>query len=473
MKKSFNFIAFILFLVLLSTSSCKKVKGLSNGNLSFSADTVVFDTVFTTIGTTTKQFKIYNNSSKSIRIDEIELMGGASSPFKINIDGYAGNAISDITLEPHDSLFGFVTVKLKVNNQTNPMVIEDSIRFKTNGLNQYVQLAVWGQDIYYHYTDFDKKVYDLNNDVVWPNDKPHLIYGAAIVDSARFLVIQKDTKIYLHKKAYLFVYKGRLDIQGTLGHEVTIEGDRLESAYNELPGQFYGVYFHQAQSSTINYTNIFNGTVGVHVYGNDNLNSDYTVKISNSKLFNNISYGLWIFSGAKVKAENCVIAKNGVYGVYVLGGGDFHLNNCTIVGYSAQTSPTPALAITNYYYDSKAQTTYLGYINEGYLRNCVIDGDNVNEIIIDTLNTKPVTSNLINLDIDYCSLKKKEIGNDSFYGTHMNWNKPSLFKNITKNDYHFNSGSILDNNGLSNSLLFDIEGKSRSFLTPDIGAYEN
>ena len=66
------------------------MKGFSKENLTFSVDTIVFDTVFTTVGSTTKQFKIYNPSSKSIQIDEIELMGGDQSPFRLNVDGEKG-----------------------------------------------------------------------------------------------------------------------------------------------------------------------------------------------------------------------------------------------------------------------------------------------------------------------------------------------------------------------------------------------
>lgn len=45
--------------------------------LVFSRDTVVFDTVFTTVGSATRNFKVYNFSSKAVRISSIQLAGSA------------------------------------------------------------------------------------------------------------------------------------------------------------------------------------------------------------------------------------------------------------------------------------------------------------------------------------------------------------------------------------------------------------
>jgi hypothetical protein len=146
----------LLALLVLSgnlTTSCKKKGLLSKENLSFSKDTVVFDTVFTTIGSTTQQFKIYNRENRTVRIDEIELMGGTNSPFRINVDGISGTYLKDFELEGKDSLFAFVEVTLGINSQSLPLIVEDSIRFRTNGKDQYVKLAVWGQDAYFHYKD--------------------------------------------------------------------------------------------------------------------------------------------------------------------------------------------------------------------------------------------------------------------------------------------------------------------------------
>ena len=88
----------MIILGFVPLNSCNKMKGFSKENLSFSVDTVVFDTVFTTVGSTTKQFKIYNPSSKSIQIDEIELMGGEQSPFRLNVDGIQGTFLEQMVL---------------------------------------------------------------------------------------------------------------------------------------------------------------------------------------------------------------------------------------------------------------------------------------------------------------------------------------------------------------------------------------
>jgi hypothetical protein len=256
MKRTLLFLSFFSLLFWCSLSSCKKNIVYAKGNLTFSTDTVVFDTVFTTVGSTTKQFKLYNPSNKPLKIDKIKLMGGEQSPFRINVDGLKGPDVSDIIVEAKDSLFVFVEVTLGVNNQTLPMVVEDSIQFTTNGTNQFIQLAVWGQDAYFHYKDL--------NEGIWPNDKPHVVYGYAAVDSSKTLEIQAGTQIYMHKNSILYVYKGCLKIQGLLNQEVIIQGDRLESMYDDVSGQYYGIYFHEALPSSIDYAILKNGTVGVH-----------------------------------------------------------------------------------------------------------------------------------------------------------------------------------------------------------------
>ena len=243
-------ILFFIVAVSLSMVSCKKNNLLSKKNLSFSVDTLVFDTVFTTIGSTTKQFKIYNKESKTVQIDEIELVGGESSPFRMNVDGLMGTKMTNIKLEGKDSLFVFVEVTLDINSQSLPLIIEDSIRFRTNGKDQYVKLAVWGQDAYFHYKDL--------NEGTWPNDKPHVIYGYAAVDSAKTLNIQAGTQVHLHKNAIFYVYKSTLNVQGTIDNEVVFQGDRLEQDYQDISGQYYGIYFQEAKPSTIDYAIIKN-----------------------------------------------------------------------------------------------------------------------------------------------------------------------------------------------------------------------
>lgn len=455
----FIFTLLTLFLTGNLTSSCKKQGLLSKDNLSFSKDTVVFDTVFTTIGSTTQQFKIYNNSNRTVLIDEIELMGGNSSPFRLNVDGIAGTFLKDMKLEGKDSLFAFVEVTLGVNGQTLPLIIEDSIRFRTNGKDQYVKLAVWGQDAYFHYKDL--------NEGTWANDKPHVIYGYAAVDSAKILTIPAGTKVHLHKNALLYVYKGTLNIEGELDNEVIFQGDRLESWYQNVSGQYYGIYFHEARPSTINYAIIKNGISGVHLFSKDpSFSAQYTLTVTNTKILNNARYGVFIYSGARVKAENCVVAKNGTHALLVLEGGDFNFNHCNLLGYGSATGP--AVGISNYYNDFANATQNIGSINEGVIYNSVIYGNQTGEIAFDTI---PNASINLNFDIRNCLIKRTPVGTDNFY-SNIFWNHNPLFTDLQNNDFTFPVNSKLNNNGFFTSVPFDILGNPRND-PPDIGAYEN
>jgi len=104
---SFKHMVLLLLCGVIAFTACDdelNMNGSPNG-LTFSTDTLTFDTVFTTIGSTTSKVMVYNKQNKAVKINLIHLAGGASSPFRINVDG-AKDAIhqfQDIVLKARDS----------------------------------------------------------------------------------------------------------------------------------------------------------------------------------------------------------------------------------------------------------------------------------------------------------------------------------------------------------------------------------
>ncbi len=438
-------------------TSCKKSNGFTKNHLDFSTDSILFDTVFTTVGSTTEYFRIYNNNSQPILIDDIQLMGGSASPYRINVDGVSGVHFMDIEIPPGDSLFCFVEVTLDVNAGTLPLVVSDSIRFTTNGSDQFVHLDAWGQDAYFH-----------ANEVVsgtWANDKPHVLYGTVAVgypgiDSGLTLTIPAGTDIYCHKDAILIVYKSSIDIDGSLDNEVTFQGDRLESFYDDVAGQWWGIRLIEAQQSTIDYANIKNASVALQV---DSTLDPLTLTLSNSIIHNSAYFGLNINAGANVTAENCLVSDAGLCCAYLFAGGEYHFKHCDFVNYWSGGRGGPAFLLTNWW--TNAGITYTRDVVTSDFTNCVVYGNIADEWEVDTL-----AAGFVDFSVQNCLLAREEAYDYPNYILSL-WNQIPQFTDPQMQDFHFPSTSPLNGNAVLTSVTSDLEGIFRSG-SPDIGCYE-
>ena len=137
-----------LILTLLIIFSCSKdddiMGGENGGSLSFSVDTLLFDTVFSTVGSATRYLKVYNNSNNDINLNSVYLSRGESSPFRINVDGESGNSVNDVLIRKDDSLYIFADVNIDPNEAINSYFIEeDQINLEYNDVIQNIDLAAW------------------------------------------------------------------------------------------------------------------------------------------------------------------------------------------------------------------------------------------------------------------------------------------------------------------------------------------
>ncbi len=125
---------FVCVFICCALFSCQKefYSTDASDRLHFSADSIIFDTVFTERGTITHQFKVYNRNKGTVRIDEIYMNQSQRNQFFMNVNGENARSIQGVELAAGDSLFIFIQAKLTENALDIPRLHKDSILFRYN-----------------------------------------------------------------------------------------------------------------------------------------------------------------------------------------------------------------------------------------------------------------------------------------------------------------------------------------------------
>jgi hypothetical protein len=434
-------------------------------SLEFSADTILFDTIFSGIGSATKTLKVYNRGNTNITISEIGIAKGNQSKYMLNIDGRPSTAITNIKLRKNDSLYIFV--KVLINTNQDALLEQDSIVFKLEGKIRDVKLLAWGQDVHL----INGKIIQTET---WTGQKPYLVYNSMLVDENQVLTIAEGTKIYFHRGSRLYV-SGTLKIEGSLEKPVTLQGDRLEPMYSDVPGQWEGIWLmNGSKHNQMDYAIIKNAIIGIQV---DTL-ADITVptlKISNSRIQHMSFAGIYA-QGSTIFATNCLIADCGFYAVALTIGGSYEFYHCTFANYWQNSFRNTPSVLLNNYYTYQGKPIIRDIVRAGFY-NCLVWGNRENEIMIDAYPG----AGILNYEFNHCLLRFSSASklNTNFLKSCI-LNQDPLFEDFEK--YHFGLEKLspaIDKaspewiNKYPAYLMFDILKKNRLIdIAPDMGAFE-
>ena len=435
----------------------------SSDVLTFSQDTVAFDTVITLQGTATKQMVVYNRSPKQINISSIKVAGLADKGhFHLNVDGIRGDEFQNVEIRGNDSIYIFIEAYLDEMKQDAPTLLEDRLEFVTNGVSQSILLSAWGQD-----------VIRISGDTIARNTrftaaKPYLIYDTMYVAPNATLTLDAGTTLLFHDKAALRC-AGRMRANGNAEAPVTFRGDRLDHVvgsinFDIMSGQWGGVIFTPPTTGNVLKHVIMRGSsIGMHC---SNLYGDTTqcaLKLINCVLTNSASTCLATaacyveaigtefsdaaeevayFAGGKVKATNCTFTNNYLFKL-------------------------PSLPIVNVF-NVEFSDGSIGKI-KAYFDNCILHG----------LSSEINEGDLSNFDVfmRYCLFKSS--GSDDAHFINCTWEGDPKFLTV-RDEYIFDYrlGNESDAIGKGNPALcpeearYDRYGNDRlASGSIDVGAY--
>ena len=478
-------ILLIITIFLLAGYSCKKNSTInpdSNLKLEFSADTVLFDTVFTSLGSATHELRIYNTHSDDLKISSIRLIGGDNSPFRFNLDGESATEIYDKIIPANDSLFSFLRVTINPNDLNTPFIVEDELEFITNGNTQTIKLLAWGQNANYIVADKVVNiggtpypyhiVADSLQTTVWTSDRPYVIYGYALINSYGTLKIEKGTQVYCHQGSGILSWSdGQLIIDGTSEEPVIVQGDRLESYYNHTPGQWEQILMMDGRAGAdhrISHAIIRNGTIGLNCQSVLKA-TECALRIDNTIVENQSGYGLFSILYA-VEAKNFVIANCGFANFWAFGG-DYRFVHGTIANYwnaNEHNKNENAVLVTNYALDGNNEPFYYPFNME--MDNCIIYGKQKDEF--KGVFGPDADSSYV---FDHCLLRSEKYNGNMEGFRHCLFNLDPMFVDPILPDCHIDSISSpvigIGNPLFGNELPYDLDGVSR-VGTPDLGAYQ-
>ena len=496
---------FLFFVGLaITVSSCREdfVFEPSTGDLVFSKDTIYLDTVFANIGSSTYTLKVYNKSSKDIKIPTIQLGKGLTSKYRITVDGMTGEnnrIFHDVELLAKDSMYIFIETTAGIGD-ANPsdFLYTDQIEFDSGANLQKVELVTLIQDAYFLYPKrfsngttetlnidgIDEPVYGFfldendpvnGNEYNWGNNKPYVVYGYAAVPGGKTLTVQPGARVHFHADSGLIVGNGAsFKANGTLENNIIFEGDRLEPGFSDVAGQWQTIWLTAGSTNNeIKNVIIKNAIVGLNIDSNDG----NFMTIKNTQIYNSSLIGLYAKT-AKIQGENLVINYAGVASLACTLGGSYEFKHCTFNN-NWPSSKQVAVLVDNFYKD--ANDDEIPYVLEqANFRNCIIFGSNQVELLINKSIANPEV-NWTTPIFSKCQIKfnntNNQFTNNPDYAfindaTEIIKNGIVDFQDISKNKLFIGADSASKNFGVDVGVPFDILGNPRNGIF-DLGAYNS
>ena len=422
--------------------------------LRFSADSIVFDTLFTSVGSITKRLWIYNDFDNAIRITSATLRNGSNSNYSVILNGKEGDEIRNTPIYGKDSVQALVTVNINPKDENLPFLVNDFLDFTTNGNQQFVNLVAWGQDAH-----FIKKG-RLTCDQVWTNDRPYVLLDSVFVEEGCKLGITAGARIYANVNAALIV-SGSLEANGTFEERILFTNSRQDEDYRNAPGQWRGILFAEtSHNNTINCTDIRNAVTGIWL-GTPDDDTEADLVLSNSKIENMSNFGLVAFT-SDVYAYNTLINNCGQYALANLAGGNYRYEHCTFANFSFDFFREDAAVAFSDNLPISADEILVGDFQLDMV-NSIVWGSLKEEIIFSDAGEQRFELNLSN------NIFKS---NDALIsGSNNILNEDPKFLDPRNYNYSLDTLSIAKDTGAQLGILQDLEGKPRD-SKPDIGAFE-
>ncbi len=464
--KQFLKLSILLFTLVAIITACEESDKFSSDSslkLEFSADTLRFDTVFTTIPSPMQRVKVYNRNNNSISFESIELVNASTSGFRINVDGQSGTKFEDVDLLRKDSIYIMVDAKLNETKGTN-ILVEDAISLKWNGNTEYIRLGAYGVNV----EVWDNKLISTNTRL--SAEKGYYIKNSLTINEGVTLEVEAGATFYLDKQASITI-NGTIVAKGTPQKPITFRTHRFDMLernilYDNASGQWQGITV-----GANSFDNIFeNVRIRGSYQGLNFLPS--TPKQQKATLINTIVHNTAEFGikavNAKIDAVNCQVS-NSRGSLLNLIGGDYSFLHCTIANYYRWHARNNSSVLLN---EEDKGVKYK--FEKCDFKNSIIVGSMQTELGIYVNEAAPFSFNNCLIQALYPSEDVR------FKKTIWNTDSPFLFKNLNENQRYIYSFELIEGSAAINTANaefakyapLDLRGVSRTTNKPDIGAYE-
>lgn len=459
------------FWMLLVAVSCNKddiTFDTPSQQLRFSRDTVFCDTVYHQVRSETYVVKVYNNEDKDILIPRVNLEKGATSLYRINVDGKPGYDFKDVPLRKKDSLYIYVEIAPQA---TGPEAIaEDKVVFSGPAGQQHVTLFSVVQDAeFFIQTPTNPNI--ITSSTTWTNNKAKIIYGNLTLDKNVTLDIDPGTKVYFHKNSGMKVSSDAvLNINGALDKQVILRGDRNDPYYDTISKNWNSIKMEPNSILNMNHARLFGGTRGLEM-------KQTTANISNSFIHTFFEYGLYAVNST-VTANNLVMNNCGLSCIGIFKGGKHNYTHATIANYSKsmQSFDRKGIFATNEWKNDAGQSEQAA-LQQFNLRNSIVYSDRDNAVQFEQTPGQQFEYLIQNCLLKYSGTSEAGFAFDNNVNVVQSIkNTDPQFMNyfMAKMNLRVKTTSPAKGKGnvtVAGTVPFDIVNESRT-TNPTIGAYQ-